>query len=103
MRGTSGRIEAMKRVPILVLIAVAMVLTISCGKEAKGLREELNLLKQENSFLKAENAALKKEMEGLYRKLEERSPTESKQPPLQTAPKLEDGKTKRIESGKVGR
>lgn len=51
---------------------------VSCSKESKGLKEEINLLKQENNVLKAENAGLKKEIEELYKKLGEKEGTVQK-------------------------
>lgn len=58
---------------IFVILIVAMTFCTSCGREAKGLRDEIKMLKEENSFLKAENAALRKEVEEVYGKLEEKS------------------------------
>jgi regulator of replication initiation timing len=61
----------MKTISIFVLLSLIAAGCLSCGKEAKGLKEEIRLLKEENSFLKAENIGLKKELEKLYKKIDE--------------------------------
>ena len=62
----------MRATLILVVLLLMAGGTVTCGKEVKGLTEEIRLLKEENSFLKAENIGLKKEIEELYKKFDEK-------------------------------
>ncbi len=92
-----------KSAVLLVILFLFVILSVSCGGESKGLREEIKMLKQENSFLKAENTALKKETEELYRKIEEKAGADTK---VNTVPKVvspEADKTKKVENSKVKR
>jgi hypothetical protein len=93
----------MKKLVVYAAILLLVLATVSCDREAKGLKEEIKLLKEENSFLKAENASLKRELEQLYKGLEEKTGKETRDLSPQKGGKPGEEKPAKVENPKVKR
>jgi len=106
MRQTSWKInklKAMKYLTTIIAVVILMTFCASCGKEAKGLKEEIKALKEENSYLKAENIGLKKEVEELYKKIEEKETAKARELQKEKEASQEPSKLKKPENEKVKR